>query len=241
MERSAIQEAGVSPDSALLHLGYVVASSHGFSVDAVLLPRRATKAATTSKFMRIFIFLLVLLTLLLPQSVFAHAKSTSYSTWEIDGNRVRVTARLPWIELQRSLLSASLSSPAMLVPGSESERELETYLTTHLSLFAEGQPCQLSSSGVTVMASSDRTRIARTLLYVRRVGRDTSHGSRATPGRGAKRPHATPRDCARQVHRPLVKRGLSATAPRTAGRRAHRSDVAPPAGSARDRSCRKRT
>jgi len=112
--------------------------------------------------MRLLIFLLVLLTLLLPQSVFAHAKSTSYSTWEIDGNRVRVTARLPWIELQRSLLSASLSSPAMLVPGSESERDLETYLTTHLSLFAEGQPCQLSSSGVTVMASSDRTRIART-------------------------------------------------------------------------------
>src|SRR3989442_7210762 len=88
--------------------------------------------------MRIFIFLPVLLILLLPQSVFAHAKSTSYSTWEIDGSRVRVTARIPWIELQRSLLSAALSSPEVLVPGSESERELETYLTTHLSLFAEG-------------------------------------------------------------------------------------------------------
>ena len=49
MEPSEIQEAGVSPDSArcavgttqqgasLLHLGYVVASLHSFSVDAALL------------------------------------------------------------------------------------------------------------------------------------------------------------------------------------------------------------
>ncbi len=34
MERSEIQEAGFSPDSALLDLGYVVASSHSFNVDA---------------------------------------------------------------------------------------------------------------------------------------------------------------------------------------------------------------
>src|SRR5207249_2383881 len=36
MERSEIQEAGVSPDSALLHLGYVVASLHSFSVDTAV-------------------------------------------------------------------------------------------------------------------------------------------------------------------------------------------------------------
>jgi hypothetical protein len=36
MERSEIQEAGFSPDSALLHLGYVVASLHSFSVDTAM-------------------------------------------------------------------------------------------------------------------------------------------------------------------------------------------------------------
>lgn len=111
---------------------------------------------------RVLILLPVLLILLLPSPVFAHAKSTSYSTWEIDGNRVRITARIPWIELQRSLLSSSLSSPDRLIPGSESERELETYLTTHLILFADSQPCQVSSTGVVVMSSGDRTRIVRT-------------------------------------------------------------------------------
>src|SRR2546426_7277077 len=37
IERSGIQEAGVFPDSALLHLGYVVVSLHSFSVGTVLL------------------------------------------------------------------------------------------------------------------------------------------------------------------------------------------------------------
>ena len=36
MERSEIQEVGFFPDSALLHLGYVVASLHSFSVDTAL-------------------------------------------------------------------------------------------------------------------------------------------------------------------------------------------------------------
>ncbi len=36
MERSEIQEAGVFPDSALLHLGYVLASMHSFSVDTAV-------------------------------------------------------------------------------------------------------------------------------------------------------------------------------------------------------------
>ena len=43
MERSAIQEAGVSPDSALLHLGYVVASMHSFSVDTAVACAMRTK------------------------------------------------------------------------------------------------------------------------------------------------------------------------------------------------------
>src|ERR687888_871772 len=36
MERSEIRASGFSPDSALLHLGHVVASLHGFSVDTAL-------------------------------------------------------------------------------------------------------------------------------------------------------------------------------------------------------------
>ena len=102
-----------------------------------------------------------LIVLLLPSPVFAHAKSTSYSTWEIDGNRVRVTARIPWLELQRSFPSASFSSPDMLVVSSELEQKLATYLTTRLILFADSQPCQALSPGVTAIPSGDRTRIAR--------------------------------------------------------------------------------
>jgi hypothetical protein len=47
--------------------------------------------------------LLVLLFCLTPQPVFAHTKSTSYSTWEIDQNQVRITIRVPLIEVQRAL------------------------------------------------------------------------------------------------------------------------------------------
>ena len=36
MERSKIQESVFAPDSAALHLGYVIASLHGFSVDTAL-------------------------------------------------------------------------------------------------------------------------------------------------------------------------------------------------------------
>jgi hypothetical protein len=111
--------------------------------------------------MRFFLCLPLLLSILLPRPVFAHAKSTSYSTWEIDENRVRVTVRIPWIELQRSLLSVSSLSPELLVSGSESERELAAYLTAHFVLSANGQPCRVSPSGIAAVSSSDRMRVTR--------------------------------------------------------------------------------
>lgn len=106
--------------------------------------------------MRVLTLLPLLLIFLFPQSAFAHAKTTSYSSWEIEGEQVRVTVRIPWIELQRSLPSASRSFPDLLVPGSEVERILETYLTTHLVLFADSLPCQVSPPGISVLSSGDR-------------------------------------------------------------------------------------
>ena len=49
MERSEIQEAGFSPVSALLHLGYVVASLHSFSVDTASRVRSAHQIAGAKK------------------------------------------------------------------------------------------------------------------------------------------------------------------------------------------------
>src|SRR5262245_8886622 len=75
----------------------------------------------------ILLFLLVLLFCLTLQSVFAHARSTSYSTWEIDHNQTHVTVRVPWVEVQRSL-SFFIASSSQFLPEHEFEHTLRTYL-----------------------------------------------------------------------------------------------------------------
>ena len=103
---------------------------------------------------------------LLPQAVFAHAKSTSYSTWEIEGNHVQVTVRVSVIELQRSLSSFAFSLPALQHPDSDAERELTSYLTHHLRLFSGDQPCEPVLPSVRIMPSSEPSRITRTWTLV---------------------------------------------------------------------------
>src|SRR4030095_14058356 len=70
------------------------------------------------------LYAVFLLFSLFPASVLAHARSTSYSVWEIEENQVQVTVRVPVIELQRSLAfpAASLSNLQSL--DGETERAL---------------------------------------------------------------------------------------------------------------------
>jgi hypothetical protein len=106
------------------------------------------------------VYFLLLILLFIPQPVFAHARSTSYSTLEIDRNQVRVTVRVPWTELQRALPLFASFSPQLL-PESEFENALRTYLLTHVTLFSGEQPCTPSSADFVAVRSSDPTRIIR--------------------------------------------------------------------------------
>lgn len=103
---------------------------------------------------------LLLALFFIPQIAFAHARSTSYSTWEIDGNQIRVTVRVPWSEVQRSLPPFA-SSSSQLLPENEFENALRTYLLTHFVLFSGEQPCTPSSADFVAGRSSDPTRITR--------------------------------------------------------------------------------
>ncbi|MGH9428415.1 MAG: hypothetical protein ACRD2L_19185, partial [Terriglobia bacterium] len=121
-----------------------------------------THSSTTKDYQQrnAFLLLLVLSIVLVPQSAFAHAKSTSYSAWKIDGNQVHVTVRVPWIEVQRSL-PLFASSSRQLLPEGEFENALRAYLLTHFALFSGTQPCTPSSADFVVVLSSDPTRIIR--------------------------------------------------------------------------------
>ena len=111
--------------------------------------------------MKVHLSLLVLF--FIPQSVFAHTRSTSYSTWEINGNQVRVTVRVPWVEVQRSFPLFAASSSQILLEN-ELENALRTYLLTNFSLLSGEQPCTPVSADFVVVRSSDPTRITREWL-----------------------------------------------------------------------------
>jgi len=66
----------------------------------------------------------------------AHTRSTSYSTWEIDGRDVRVRFRIPQLELTR--LPWGIVSPPHL------PEPLSRYLPDALRLEAEGEACTLA-------------------------------------------------------------------------------------------------
>ena len=69
----------------------------------------------------------------LASATLAHTRSTSYSTWEIDGARARVRFDIPQYELTR--LPWGIVSPPALAP------ELAAYLVGALRLEAGGAPC----------------------------------------------------------------------------------------------------
>ena len=103
---------------------------------------------------------------LFPPSVLAHARSTSYSVWEIEENQVQVTVRVPVIELQRSLVFPATSLSNLRSLDGETERALAAYLTSHLRLFSGDQLCQPVPPGVRPVPSNALTHITRSWTLV---------------------------------------------------------------------------
>jgi hypothetical protein len=67
----------------------------------------------------------------------AHTKSTSYSNWRIEGALVHLSFTVPLVE------AARLNHPGETQPPNE---RVEDYLSTHLSVSADGKPCSPTAS-----------------------------------------------------------------------------------------------
>jgi hypothetical protein len=67
---------------------------------------------------------------------FAHDRTVSYSTWEISGDRARITARIAALDVSRL--------PWAATPGAETDRRLGAYLSERLTLRADGAPCPIT-------------------------------------------------------------------------------------------------
>ena len=93
--------------------------------------------------------LFLILLLLRPGVVLAHARSISYSTWEISGSQAQVTVRVPVIELHRAGLS--FAGAVTAEPSAE-------YLTTHLRLFSGNRFCAPIAPGAHLIPTTDPTR-----------------------------------------------------------------------------------
>ncbi len=78
----------------------------------------------------------------------AHTRSTSYSTWEIDGARAKVRFQIPQLELTR--LPWGIVSPPELRP------ELASYLTGALRLEVDGATCPVVDGPRALQAPPDR-------------------------------------------------------------------------------------
>ena len=78
----------------------------------------------------------------------AHDRTVSYSTWEIDGARARITARLTPLDVSRF--------PWAATAGGDLDRRLGAYLSERLTLRADGVLCPLSSGPTRQATSADR-------------------------------------------------------------------------------------
>ena len=79
----------------------------------------------------------LLLALLCAATAQAHTKSTSYSSWTINGAHVQVAFTVPMLE------SARLAPPGAEQPSNE---VLAAYIRNHLQISAAGKPCGLQGS-----------------------------------------------------------------------------------------------
>jgi hypothetical protein len=78
----------------------------------------------------------------------AHDRTVSYSTWELDGARARITVRLTPLDVSRFPWAAGA--------GADLDRRLGAYLTEHLQLRAGGTPCPVTGEPRRIGAPADR-------------------------------------------------------------------------------------
>jgi len=84
--------------------------------------------------------------------VAAHDRTVSYSTWEIDGPKARVTARIALLDVSRL--------PWASAAGADVDGQLGSYLSGRLTLQADGQPCPLTSGPTRLPTSADRVELS---------------------------------------------------------------------------------
>ena len=89
-----------------------------------------------------------MLALVLASTASAHTRSTSYSSWEIEGREARVRFRIPQLELTRL--------PWGIVAAPRFSAELGRYLTESLRLEAGGVPCPVVDGPRALAAPSER-------------------------------------------------------------------------------------
>jgi hypothetical protein len=97
---------------------------------------------------RVGIWLLILGTLFAAWPGLAHTRSTSYSTWEIDGREARVRLRIPQLELTRL--------PWGIVNAPHFAPELGSYLVEALQLEADGVACSVVEGPIALQAPAER-------------------------------------------------------------------------------------
>lgn len=99
---------------------------------------------------------LLVLALLAARPAGAHERTVSYSTWELDGPRVRVTARMTPLDVSRL--------PWAATAGAELDRRLGTYFSERLTLSADGVPCPVASGPTRLATPPDRIGFSWELL-----------------------------------------------------------------------------
>jgi hypothetical protein len=77
-----------------------------------------------------------------PDAARAHARSSSYSSWQVSDESIRVRVRITLLELSRLPLALPSRAPGAGVGLAD---ETGRYLEAHLSLTADGAPCELDS------------------------------------------------------------------------------------------------
>jgi hypothetical protein len=84
----------------------------------------------------------------LPARSLAHDRTTSYSTWDIQGRQAQVTVRVSELDVSRYPWAASATS--------HFDRMLADYLTQRLQLLADNVPCAVSENPRAVSAAAGR-------------------------------------------------------------------------------------
>jgi hypothetical protein len=78
----------------------------------------------------------------------AHDRTVSYSTWQIDGPRARVSARVTALDVSRL--------PWAATAGADLDRRLGAYLAEQLTLSAGGAPCAVSGAPTRLATAAEQ-------------------------------------------------------------------------------------